>query len=83
MLLLKRYIESGLLEYARIDLANVGGFTEGMKVASLCESHYIDLMPHNPCGPVMTAANIHFAVSMHTQSPIHTHSFRSAIDSTS
>ena len=32
-------------EFARLDLGNVGGFTEAMKVAGLCEAHYIDLMP--------------------------------------
>jgi galactonate dehydratase len=35
-----------------------------MKVSSLCESHYIDMLPHNPCGPIMTAANIHFAAAI-------------------
>ena len=35
-----------------------------MKVAGLCEAHYIDLMPHNPCGPIMTAANNHFAAAI-------------------
>lgn len=39
--------------------AAVGGFTEAMKVAGWCEAHYIDLMPHNPLGPVSTAACIH------------------------
>ena len=51
-------------EFARLDLGNVGGFTEAMKVAGLCEAHYIDLMPHNPCGPIMTAANNHYAAAI-------------------
>jgi hypothetical protein len=29
------YIERGILEYARLDIANVGGFTEAMKVCPL------------------------------------------------
>ena len=33
------YVERGILEYARIDIGNVGGFTEAMKVAGLCEAH--------------------------------------------
>ena len=45
------YIERGITNFARIDVCNVGGLTESMKVASLAESHYIDLMPHNPLGP--------------------------------
>ena len=44
------YIEQGLTNFARLDICNVGGFTEAMKVAGWCETHYIDLMPHNPVG---------------------------------
>ena len=28
------------------------------------ETHYIDMMPHNPLGPVSTAASIHFAAAV-------------------
>ena len=52
------YIERGLTQFARVDICNIGGFTEAMKVAGWCEAHYIDLMPHNPLGPVSTAACI-------------------------
>ena len=58
------FIEKGLHQYCRVDLGNVGGFTETMKVAGWCEAHYIDLMPHNPCGPIMTAANNHYAAAI-------------------
>ena len=55
------YIERGLTNYARLDICNVGGFTEAMKVAGWAEAHYIDLMPHNPLGPICVAATSHFA----------------------
>jgi galactonate dehydratase len=58
------YIERGLTNYARLDVCNVGGFTEAMKVAGWCEAHYIDLMPHNPLGPICTAASIHMAAAV-------------------
>jgi len=58
------YLERNLAEFARIDVCNVGGLTEAMKVAGLAEAHYIDLMPHNPLGPVCTAATIHLAASV-------------------
>eukprot|EP01044_Picomonas_judraskeda_P007976 COSAG03_NODE_886_length_5486_cov_6.922591_6_plen_157_part_00 len=45
-------------------MALVGGFTEAMKVAGWCEAHYIDLMPHNPLGPVSTAACIHLGAAV-------------------
>ncbi len=57
------YIEKHLTDFARIDICNVGGFTEAMKVAGWAEAHYIDLMPHNPLGPVCTAATIHLAAA--------------------
>ena len=58
------YVERGLTNFARLDICNVGGFTEAMKVAGWCEAHYIDLMPHNPLGPISTAANIHLAAAV-------------------
>jgi galactonate dehydratase len=57
------YIERGLTNYARVDICNIGGFTEAMKVTGWCEAHYIDLMPHNPLGPVSTAACIHLGAA--------------------
>ncbi|WP_303317220.1 mandelate racemase/muconate lactonizing enzyme family protein [Flavivirga abyssicola] len=57
------FIERNITQYARIDVCNVGGITEAMKVASMAESHYIDLMPHNPLGPICTAATIHVAAA--------------------
>ena len=57
------FIEQGLTNFARLDICNVGGFTEAMKVAGWCEAHYIDMMPHNPLGPISTAANLHFAAA--------------------
>jgi galactonate dehydratase len=35
-----------------------------MKVAGWSEAHYVDMMPHNPLGPVCTAATLHFAASV-------------------
>ena len=58
------YIERGIHQFNRIDLCNVGGFTEAMKVAGWSEAHYVDLMPHNPLGPICTAATIHFSAAI-------------------
>lgn len=57
------FIERNITQFARIDVCNVGGLTEAMKVASMAEAHYIDLMPHNPLGPICTAATIHLAAA--------------------
>jgi galactonate dehydratase len=58
------YIERGITQFARIDVCNVGGLTEAMKVAGWCEAHYIDLMPHNPLGAICTAATAHLAAAV-------------------
>lgn len=58
------YVERDIAQYARVDICNVGGFTEAMKVAGWCEAHYVDLMPHNPLGPVCTAATVHLAAAV-------------------
>ena len=58
------FVEAGLLEYARIDVSIVGGLTEAKKVAGWCEAHYIDVMPHNPLGPICTAATVHLGASI-------------------
>lgn len=57
------FIERGITQFARVDVCNVGGITESMKVAAMAEAHYIDLMPHNPLGPICTAATIHLATA--------------------
>ena len=58
------YIERDIHQFNRIDVCNVGGLTEAMKVAGWSEAQYVDLMPHNPLGPVCTAATLHFCASV-------------------
>ncbi len=58
------YLERGITQFARLDVCNVGGITESLKVASLAETHYIDLMPHNPLGAICTAATVHLAAAV-------------------
>ena len=58
------YIERDIHQYNRIDVCNVGGLTEAMKVAGWSEAHYVDMMPHNPLGPICTAATVHFAAAL-------------------
>ena len=58
------FIERDIHQFNRLDVCNVGGFTEAMKVAAWSEVHYVDLMPHNPLGPICTAASIHLAAAV-------------------
>jgi len=58
------YIERGIHQFNRLDVCNVGGLTEAMKVAGWSEAHYVDLMPHNPLGPICTAATVHLGAAV-------------------
>ena len=58
------YIERDIHQFNRLDVCNLGGLTESMKVAGWSEAHYVDLMPHNPLGPVCTAATVHFCAAV-------------------
>lgn len=42
--------------YVRPDVCALGGITPSKKVAAIAESHYVEIVPHNPLGPVSTAA---------------------------
>jgi len=39
-------IERHLIDYTRMTLPNVGGITEFTKIAALCETHYVGMIPH-------------------------------------
>lgn len=43
-------------EFVRPDLCTMGGISAARKVAAIAESHYVGVVPHNPLGPVSTAA---------------------------
>ena len=58
------YIERDIHQFNRLDVCNVGGLTEAMKVAGWSDAHYVDMMPHNPLGPVCTAATVHFCAAV-------------------
>ena len=48
-------VERRLIDYTRVTLPNVGGITEWMKIAALCETHYVGMLPHFT-GPIGLAA---------------------------
>lgn len=50
-----RLVENHDIDYIRATLPNVGGITEMMKIAALCETHAVGIVPHFT-GPVATAA---------------------------
>jgi len=42
------------------DLSHCGGLWEARKIAAMAETYYVSVAPHNPLGPIATAACIHF-----------------------
>jgi len=45
------------------DITLAGGLLEQKKIAALAEANYVVVAPHNPCGPVANAVNLHFAAT--------------------
>lgn len=45
------------------DICVVGGLTQMVKIAAIADAHYVPVAPHNPLGPLATAANVHFAAA--------------------
>src|SRR6185436_3797994 len=54
----KALFDQRACEICQLDLTHCGGFTAARRVAALAESHRIALAPHNPQGPVSTAASL-------------------------
>jgi galactonate dehydratase len=50
-----RLVENHDIDFIRATLPNVGGITEMMKVAGICETHAVGIIPHFT-GPIATAA---------------------------
>jgi galactonate dehydratase len=51
----------GAVQYVRPDVCMCGGITGAKKIAALAEAHYVGVVPHNPLGPVSTAACLQLA----------------------
>ncbi len=51
-------IEDRLIDYTRFTLPNTGGIAEFKKLAAICETHYVGMIPHFT-GPLSTAALVH------------------------
>jgi L-alanine-DL-glutamate epimerase-like enolase superfamily enzyme len=62
-------IEEELIDFARVDICIAGGLTEAKKIAGMAETHYIQMLPHNPLGPVCTAASLHLDLACNNAGP--------------
>ena len=51
-------VEQHSIDYARVTVPNVGGITEYLRIAGLCETHFVGLIPHFT-GPISEATLVH------------------------
>lgn len=51
-------------QYVRPDLCLAGGITAAKKIAAIAEVNYVGVVPHNPLGPVSTAACLQLDASI-------------------
>ncbi|MEM9830410.1 MAG: mandelate racemase/muconate lactonizing enzyme family protein [Bacteroidota bacterium] len=51
-------IEDHLIDYTRFTIPNTGGLSEFKKLAAICETHYVGMIPHFT-GPLSTATLVH------------------------
>jgi galactonate dehydratase len=56
-------LENAACAVIQPDLCHCGGLWEARKIAAMAETSYVSVAPHNPLGPVATAAAIHFGIA--------------------
>ncbi|WP_053202470.1 mandelate racemase/muconate lactonizing enzyme family protein [Jiangella muralis] len=57
-------LRRGAVDYIQPDVSHVGGLSEVRRIADLAAMHYVAIAPHNPSGPVATAATMHLAAAL-------------------
>lgn len=60
----RELLERQLVDVIQPDVCHVGGIKELLKIAAMAETYYVQVAPHNPNGPVATAASVHAAACM-------------------
>ena len=57
------FLEAGVIDIIQIDLTHHAGITGMQKLAGWSDAYNVVLAPHNVCGPIGTAAALHFSVA--------------------
>lgn len=55
-------LEEGLVDVLQVDVTHFGGLTALKKLAGWASAYNVPIAPHNVCGPVGTAANVHLGI---------------------
>src|SRR5438105_5056938 len=56
----REYLEKHACSVLQCDITHVGGLSEMRRVAGMAEAYRVAMAPHNPQGPVSTAASLEF-----------------------
>jgi galactonate dehydratase len=59
----RELLEKGACAVLQPDLTHCGGLSEARRIAALAEAYRVALAPHNPQGPVSTAASLEFGLA--------------------
>ena len=60
----REYLERRALDVIQPDICHAGGISELHKLGTIAEVYGVRVAPHNPNGPISTAAAIHVAAAM-------------------
>lgn len=60
----REVLAKGAARILQPDVSRTGGITAMKKIAAMADANYVDIAPHNPNGPVCTAASMHVAASI-------------------
>ncbi len=60
----RELLEEGACKIIQPDVVHAGGITEVRKIASLADTYYIPVAPHNAGGPICNLATLHLAASV-------------------
>ena len=60
----KDILNRRLVDVIQPDIAHTGGISEIKRIASMAEIEYIKFAPHNPNGPIATAASLHVCATV-------------------
>jgi galactonate dehydratase len=60
----RELLEKQLVDVVQPDICHAGGIAELRKIAAMAEVYHVQVAPHNPNGPIATAASAHLAASI-------------------
>ncbi len=60
----RELLERQLVDIIQPDICHDGGILETRNIAAMAEAYYVKVAPHNPNGPVATAASVQLAASI-------------------